>query len=339
MLDSLRLSNGLFAKVSRFVLICSALAVAVQAGRVVGQDAAAQSAYRRLAPGVMTVIPPQLEAEETFSGPRPMVELLESSPDLKWDPKTLAPSETLYQMAQDVVYRRTIWGLEFSFKPMRIIEAPVRTPNGNITTQSVHYLVYYVKNTGGQLQPSRDENKTYNIEQADGTLRFFPTFVLKTHDTDSEASLDQVLPEAVEMIRRREDPRRKLYDSVSISSLAIPVSTEFEDNSVWGVATWTNIDPHSDFFSVFIQGLTNAYRWEDKDGGYRAGEPPMTGREFTYKTLQLNFWRPGDSVENREDEIRFGVPNPNQVPPSKRGDDILQRYGLQERVDYLWVYR
>ena len=30
---------------------------------------------------------------------------------------------------------------------------------------------------------------------------------------------------------------------------------------------------------------------------------PGTGRKFTVKTLQLNFWRPGDTVEENEEEI------------------------------------
>ena len=121
--------------------------------------------------------------------------------------------------------------------------------------------------------------------------------------------------------------------------MTIPVSTEYEDNSVWGIATWTGVDPRSDFFSVFIQGLTNAYRWQDPPGAYQDGDPPMTGRRFTYKTLQLNFWRAGDAIETREDEIRFGVPNQNEVPAIKGDDEVLKIYRLKERVDYLWVYR
>ena len=36
-------------------------------------------------------------------------------------------------------------------------------------------------------------------------------------------------------------------------------STPEEDNSVWGLATWEDVDPRVDFFSVYIKGLTNAY--------------------------------------------------------------------------------
>ena len=154
-----------------------------------------------------------------------------------------------------------------------------------------------------------------------------------------QAYLDQVLPEAVERIRMREDPRRPLRNSVTIGDASIPVSTEYEDRSVWGVATWVGVDPRTDFFSVYVQGLTNAYRWQDPEAAFRAGDPPGTGRRLSQKTLQLNFWRPGDAIDPEESEIRFGMPNQTQVPPGKTVDPLLQLYRVQERVDYQWVYR
>ena len=108
----------------------------------------------------------------------------------------------------------------------------------------------------------------------------------------------------------------------------LPPGTGREDNRVWGVATWTDVDPRIDFFSVYVGGLTNAYRWEDPAGAYKAGDPPGTGRQFTRKTLQLNFWRPGDEHLQDEKEIRFGV---------ARGKGEL--YDVSEGVAYRWVYR
>ena len=179
---------------------------------------------------------------------------------------------------------------------------------------------------------------TYTVEPVNHSIRFFPTFVLQCHDV-GQAYLDQVLPEAVERIRQREDPRRPLRNSVTISDASIPVSTEYEDRSVWGVATWVGVDPRTDFFSVYVQGLTNAYRWQDPETAFRAGDPPGTGRRLSQKTLQLNFWRPGDAIDPEESEIRFGMPNKTQVPPGKTADELLPLYRVQERVDYQWVYR
>ena len=58
------------------------------------------------------------------------------------------------------------------------------------------------------------------------------------------------------------------------------------------------------------------------------GDPPGTGRKFTRKTLQLNFWRPGDELDQSEREIRFGV------APGR-----AEFYDSPEGVAYRWVYR
>ena len=46
-----------------------------------------------------------------------------------------------------------------------------------------------------------------------------------------------------------------------------------------------DVDPNIDFVSVYIKGLTNAFRL-----GRSTDDPSKL------KTLQLNFWRPGDTV-------------------------------------------
>jgi hypothetical protein len=82
-----------------------------------------------------------------------------------------------------------------------------------------------------------------------------------------------------------------------------------------------------DFFSVYVGGLTNAYRWEDS-GAYQHGNPPGRGRRFERKILQLNFWRPGDELLLDEREIRYGVPLGKS-----------QLYDVADGVAHRWVYR
>jgi hypothetical protein len=105
---------------------------------------------------------------------------------------------------------------------------------------------------------------------------------------------------------------------VEIGTKPIPVSTEREDRSVWGVATWEDLDPRIDFFSVSVQGLTNAYKWIDPPGAYSAGDAPGTGRVLLQRTLVLNFWRPGDEYNEADRTVHYGIPG---------------------KVDYSWVYR
>ena len=97
---------------------------------------------------------------------------------------------------------------------------------------------------------------------------------------------------------------------------------------IWGVATWEDVDPAIDFFSVFVGGLSNALKWHDPSGAYQTGDLPGKGRKFLRKTLQLNFWRPGDDLAENEREIRYGI------PPGR-----AKIYDCDEGVAHRWVYR
>ena len=38
--------------------------------------------------------------------------------------------------------------------------------------------------------------------------------------------------------------------------------------TVWGIVTWEDIDPRTKWFSIYVEGLTNAYRWKDAPGKF-----------------------------------------------------------------------
>jgi len=241
--------------------------------------------------------------------------------------------------------------------------------------QLVWYMVYRVRNLGNHLKPKglvtpevvaddRNPNeevlslvepnvpdpkelyekfKDYTNEvefmgRKTTDLRFFPHFVLHSTEYKKEY-LDRVIPAALGPIKEREFPGRpdqKIYNSLNISEIPIPISDDRTDNSVWGVVTWTEIDPRIDYFVVYVQGLTNAYHFEDPSGAFKTGDEPGTGRQITKKTLQLNFWRPGDTVDPHEEEIRFGC---RLDPDDAEQQKILKEYGVTKPVDYVWVYR
>jgi hypothetical protein len=323
----LSLSGAICRRVLWIVLILSGFAGEASA------QAAPAPAPRQLAPGVLTTIPPSFEPDDTVST-HDLVEI-RANQALQWKPEFLAASDTLFGLSADVKFRRDIWCLEFSFKPLRMIEVDVPTPSGGSERKLVLYLVYRVRNTGQVLRPVEGEGNIFTSEMAKGgPIRFLPQFILESNDLSSagkrvsKAYLDRVLPSAVAAISQRETPGRKLLNSIEISEQPIPVSDSRIDRSVWGVATWTDVDPRIDFFSVYVGGLTNAYRWEDVAGGYRPGDFPGKGREFTRKMLQLNFWRPGDELLQSEQELRYGV------PLGKAG-----LYGVPDGVAHRWVYR
>jgi hypothetical protein len=289
---------------------------------------------RQFAPGVVTTIPADFLPADTVST-HDIVEI-RANKALDWTPELVfSPSRTLYGMSSGVKFRRDVSCLEFSFKPLRMIYVDVPTASGGTGRKQVWYLVYRVRNTGQVLKPVVGEDGVYKAELgAGGPLRFIPQFVLESNDRQpngerlEKSYLDRVIPAAVAAIRARELPGQELLNSVEMAERTIPVSGDRTDKGVWGVATWTDVDPRMDFFSVYVGGLTNAYQWEDVAGAYKPGDPPGKGRRFAHKMLRLNFWRPGDEMLQDEREIRYGAPI---------GKSDL--YDASDGVAYAWVYR
>ncbi|MBN1853446.1 MAG: hypothetical protein JW829_12005 [Pirellulales bacterium] len=319
----------------RYLLILAVISLILppQLQTAVAQDSETTPQYRRLAPGVETTIQPQVLPAETVSFHA--IPALRTQTDLQWTPKLASVKRTLYEMAGDAEFRRDIWCLEFTFKPLRMLEIDIPQPSGRLQKKKIRYMVYRVKNTGATLHPEQQPGGTYDIKPVAGQPRsFIPQFVLESHERDSQgnriykAYLDRIIPSALGPIQQREDPNRQILNSVEMARTPIPPSDDRIDRSVWGVVTWEDVDPRLDFFSIYIAGLSNAYRWTDPEGEYKAGDPLGKGRLFFQKTLQLNFWRPGDDIREDEDEIRFGVP-----------PDKAALYDSPEGVAYQWIYR
>lgn len=106
---------------------------------------------------------------------------------------------------------------------------------------------------------------------------------------------DEVLPKAQEAIRRIEDPTQHLdiKNSVTIASEPIPPSKpDAYPRAITGVATWDEVNPDSNRYSIFVSGLSNG--WSEDDN-----------KVIRRKTLQLNFRRVGDRYEMDSREIHF----------------------------------
>jgi hypothetical protein len=296
------------------------------------------SSSRKLAPGVLQVIEPDLRPEDTFEGPLPL-DLVATHPELVWQapdfpdgrPLEAAKSETLIDKASATMLRHSVYGFEIGFKPVRQIEVDVPQPSGKLQRRLIWYMLYRLRYTGGDLQPKPEVDafgaETFPQPQRVGyqSRRIFPSFVLIEKPTNKEY-LDRVIPAAKAVIAEREKVGQPIYDSLELQTISIPRSTETENHEVWGVATWESLDPRIDYFAVQVQGLTNAFHVEIKDGAKR----------YLRKTLQLNFWRPGDTIDMMADKIRYGVP---ALADPVRQNEVLAAYGLSERLDYLWIYR
>jgi len=169
-----------------------------------------------------------------------------------------------------------IWGFEFSYKSPRMMVVDIPDEQGRPQRKLVWYLPYRITN------------------RTDSEKMFVGEFTLET-DTGKKYD-DRVVPIAMRAIEIREDPRKEWHDSATVAGM-VPVSPkEGAARSVHGIATWYDVDPKTDYFSIFVTGLSNGYTMEKADDG-----PERAVR----KTLELKFWRPGDEFFENEREIQF----------------------------------
>ena len=240
---------------------------------------------RQYAPGVVRQIPDRIEPKDSVTRYDLVLPELAGGPDdLEW--------------MKDVPVRRELWMLEFRFKPVGMLDVDIPQPNGQVERKKVWYLVYSVKNTGNVVVPEQGEDLTWSLKPSAKSVRFFPRFVLESTNVH-KLYRDRVIPVAVDAIQRREGTRLRLLNTVEVVREIAP------GEEVWGVATWDSVDPMTHQFSVYVQGLTNGYIWNqqaDENGGVEL----TAGRTYR-RTLKLNFLRRGDQYMVREDQILYGT--------------------------------
>jgi len=280
---------------------------------------------RRLAPGVLKVIPPALNARDTVSLPGPMPGVTAT----EYTPKLRSPKDTLYGLSQRVVFFRDVWEYEFAFTGLRQATLKIPTANGN-AKQNVWYMVYRVRNLGTSLsfeEVKKDPDFAYLTKdlRRNATIserNFLPRLTLEGWVFDDIAKQyapvkyrDEIDPAAAAEIQRIEDPNVPLMDAVQLSTATLPPIPAKDNTGAWGVAIWSNVNPKIDFVSIFVSGFTNAFRIKRNADSI----------DTIQKTLQLNFWRPGDAVNESEDDIDFGIP---LVDDPQQQVLITRRYNL-----------
>ncbi len=330
--------NSVGCQLVSLLLVLTPIATASAQAPAANGQAPVGSETTQFAPGVVSVIPPASHPDETFAGPMTLQTLIDAHPEIEWGapdfidgrPNFDARTRTLIEMARQVIYRREIYCFEFSFKPLRQIYIDVPQPNGKMARKLIWYMVYRVRYRGGDLRPAPDEVGGKDLYKRVEAVSYdsrhvFPMLVLEDH-ISGKKYLDRILPSAKDKIAAREQITAPLLNSVEITSVKIPRSSDPAAPGVWGVATWEDVDPNLDFLSIFVYGLTNAFR-QDGEGD----KAP-----YVKKALQLNFYRPGDAIRQTEDRVRFGVP---AYENANEQEYVLKQYGLEKRLDYQWVFK
>jgi hypothetical protein len=187
--------------------------------------------------------------------------------------------------------------MDVYYKPLRMIAVPLTDPaTGEKKLEYVWYIVYRAYNR--KLEHPENDSPPENVldPQVITPPLFVPEFTLQTTDTpEPQTYLDQVIPEALPYIQRRE--KGKYLSTVDVVG-PIPAASEPDDpdrEGLWGVAMWRGIDPEADRYTVFMTGFSNGLRVIDGPDG-----KPV----IQTKTITQKYWRPGDPYEREEPEIR-----------------------------------
>lgn len=223
--------------------------------------------------------PAQGAGAQALPGPPPIAEA-QLGPTLPTTPVrrgALGPNATLVDARVLPRDKEGIWVLDFAFKPVRLRTVEIPGKGRRV----VHYLYYQVINNTGEPR------------------LFVPQFTLVTNT--GKRYEDSVIPQAVEVVKTREDQTTPLLGAVDVVGVIPPNGgKEGINDAVYGVALWEGVDPTADRFSIYVRGLSN---------GNQVLTPPGSEEEQTlHKTLKIDFIRLGDEFNLNEREIRLAEP-------------------------------
>lgn len=213
----------------------------------------------------------------------------------------------------------SLWVAEIQFKPIRHRLMAVTDPETRqVNDELVWYFIYRIiprdytelagENRDGlraklenvELKPSND------VDPELVAPLMLPRFVLRGDDDASGVKyLDEVNLEIQKAVFEREFGKKaaglNLLNSVTgVQEIPEPVSAldplvDPLKHALYGVAIWRNVDPDTDYFTVFMSGFSNAYRITRPDADLIVEQ----------KVVEQRFGRPGDRYRQQESEFRF----------------------------------
>jgi hypothetical protein len=203
--------------------------------------------------------------------------------------------------------------MEVQFKPMRMTWVELTDPRtGQKQRKAVWYLVYraVVRPTPARIDVS--DTRPVNVVDAPPKADdFMPEMILTTYDDPANPipltqHLDQVQPEALAAIRTVEQrpesafQKRSIENALSvIQPFPAPIAEDAaaEDHDwIYGVATWTGINPDTDFFQVTMRGFSN---------GFELRPGPDGAMQPWRKVIVQKFGRRGDRFDPDQKEFEF----------------------------------
>ena len=212
-----------------------------------------------------------------------------------------------------------LWVAEVQYKPMRHRLIPVTDPKTRqIKEELVWYFIYriiprdYTELAGSKREDLRAKLENEELKPSNDFEEnlvqplILPRFALRIDDVaNGKTYVDEVNLEIQKAVFDREFGSKAggltLLNSITgIQEISEPVSSTDAlvdplENAIYGVAIWRDVDPDTDYFTVFMSGFSNAYRVER----------PTADLIVEQKVIEQRFGRPGDRFRQEESEFRF----------------------------------
>ena len=170
---------------------------------------------------------------------------------------------------EEIAGQPRLWVMDVEFKPMRFLDVPIKDPkSGETKTERIWYLVYRAINrTLPQREGLGDVVPLNDDDPEPRPPLFVPEFTLQTDDTTdnrkvSEVFPDVLVPEAESFINQRE---KRVYkntvDVIQPVPEPVAVGEDAGENAIYGVAMWRGVPKETDYFTVYMEGFSNGYRY------------------------------------------------------------------------------
>jgi len=201
-----------------------------------------------------------------------------------------------------------LWALEVDLKPMRLAFVQAVNPRtGTKSSEMIWYLVFRVVRHPIAKPTQISDSVPVNVQDPTPPGICVPRATLVMEDPDiRRAVVDSIVPEALPIIAAREKLDLKTAIQMSGPLPKLTPRDSKQENAEYGVMMFRDVDPRTTSFSVYLSGLSNAY----KIGKDESGKTLVLRR-----TIQIPYRRFADKYDQHAKEIRqIGTPKWIYVP-------------------------
>ncbi len=224
---------------------------------------------------------------------------------------------------EELSSQKRLWIMEVHFKPVRMITVTLTNPDtGTRQKENVWYIVYKAINRPLPYKVDMTNTASVNDDDQEPLPQLFvPVLTLRTDDVTNGQQVqktfhDVILPEAQAAINRREG--RDYKNSVEIIQ-EIPQPTPVDQgdaNAIYGVAMFRGVDRTTDYFTIYMAGFSNGYRYVNQAGAFTKLKELATNGEL----------KPSDAVWDGSEDIRGASEICNWKASIKAQTDVLRNW-------------